>query len=492
VAQVSATVETSLTELPESRVRLQVQVAPAEVKTRLESKARQLGRELKLPGFRRGKVPAPLVIQRVGREVVLEQAVREALSGWYAKAVEEAGVVPVGDPQIELGELPDEGQPLAFSIELGVLPKAELGAYEGLEVARREPAAEEQQIEAEIEAMRERLARLETAERPAAEGDFVVIDYVGSLVEEPDGAGDDDSGERRLTPFEGGEGRDQLIELGGGNLIPGFEEALVGAGAGEQKDVELSFPGDYPAEQLAGREAVFAVTVKEVKSKQLPAIDEDFAIDAGFDDVQELREDIRRRLLEADEPRVEGEFREAALDAAVAQASVALTPELITARAREMWERMMHTLSHRGISREAYLQISGREEQELLGEMEPDAERALRREAVLTAIVAAEQIEPSEQELLEAIEPTAEREGVAAQKLLDDLRAGGRLEELREDLAARKAIELIAERAKPISVAQAQAREQLWTPGLKDEPEPAGAAPAGGKLWTPADRGAGS
>jgi trigger factor len=493
VAQVSTTLETDVTELPESRVRLQVQVAPGEVKARLESKARQLGRELKLPGFRRGKVPAPLVIQRVGREVVLEQAVRESLSGWYAKAVEQAGVVPVGDPQIELGELPDDGQPLAFSIELGVLPKAELGAYEGLEVARREPAAEEQQIEAEIEAMRERLARLETAERSAAEGDFVVIDYVGSLVEQPDeAAGDGDSAERRLTPFEGGEGRDQLIELGGGNLIPGFEEALVGASAGEQKDVELTFPGDYPAEQLAGREAVFAVTVKEVKSKQLPEIDEDFAIDAGFDDVAELREDIRRRLLEADEPRVEGEFREAALDAAVAQASVALTPELVTARAREMWERMMHTLSHRGISREAYLQISGREEQELLSEMEPDAERALRREAVLTAIVAAEQIEPSEQELLEAIEPTAEREGVAAQKLLDDLRAGGRLEELREDLAARKAIELIAERARPISVAQAQAREQLWTPGLKDEPEPAGAAPAGAKLWTPSDRGAGS
>ncbi len=492
----SATLQTSLTELPESRVRLQVQVAPGEVKTRLENKARQLGRELKLPGFRRGKVPAPLVIQRVGREAVLEQAVREALSGWYAKAVEEAGVVPVGDPQIELGELPDDGQPLAFSIELGVLPKAELGAYEGLEVARREPAAEEQQIEAEIEAMRERLARLETAERPAAEGDFVVIDYVGSLVEEADEQdADADSAERRLTPFEGGEGRDQLIELGGGNLIPGFEEALVGASAGEQKDVELTFPGDYPAEQLAGRDAVFEVTVKEVKSKQLPEIDEDFAIDAGFDDVQELREDIRRRLLEADEPRVEGEFREAALDAAVAQASVALTPELVAARAREMWERMMHTLSHRGISREAYLQISGREEQELLSEMEPDAERALRREAVLTAIVAAEQIEPSEQELLEAIEPTAEREGVAAQKLIDDLRSGGRLEELREDLAARKAIELIAERAKPISVAQAQAREQLWTPGQGEEPEravPAGAAQAGGKLWTPTDRGAGS
>jgi trigger factor len=491
VALVSAVLETNVTELADSRVRLEVQVAPGEVQARLERKARQLGRELKLPGFRRGKVPAPLVIQRVGREAVLDQAVRESLSGWYAKAIEQASVVPVGDPQIDLADLPQDGQPLAFSIEIGVLPKAELGEYEGLEVPRREPAAEEQQIEAEIEAMRDRLARLETAERAAAEGDFIVIDYVGSLVE----AGEGETAERRLVPFEGGEGRDQLVELGGGNLIPGFEEALVGASAGEQREVELTFPEDYPAEQLAGRDAVFAVTVKEVKLKQLPEIDEDFAIDAGFDSVDELRDDIRRRLLEADEPRVEGEFREAALDAAVAQASVPLTAELVKARASEMWERMIHTLSHRGISREAYLQISGRDEQELLSEMEPDAERALRREAVLTAIVAAERIEPSEQELLEAVAPTAEREGVEAGKLLEDLRAGGRLEELREDLAARKAIELIAERARPISVAQAQAREQLWTPEKEPAPEGAvagGAAAAGGKLWTPGDGGAGS
>ena len=489
MAHVSAALETNVTELADSRVRVEVQVAPGEVKAKLEGKARQLGRDLKLPGFRRGKVPAPLVIQRVGREAVLDQAVRDALSGWYAKAIEQASVVPVGDPQIDLADLPDDGQPLAFSIEIGVLPKAELGEYEGLEVPRREPTAEEQQIDGEVEAMRERLARLETAERPAAEGDFVVIDYAGSLVEGGEG-GEGDSAERRLVPFEGGEGRDQLVELGGGNLIPGFEEALVGASAGEQREVELTFPGDYPAEHLAGRDAVFAVTVKEVKLKQLPELDEDFAIDAGFDDVQELREDIRRRLLEADEPRVEGEFREAALDAAVAQASIALTPELITARAKEMWERMLHTLSHRGISREAYLQISGRDEQDLLGEMEPDAERALRREAVLTAIVAAEQIEPSEQELLEAIEPTAEREGVEAGKLLADLRSAGRLDELREDLAARKAIELIAERAKPITVAQAQAREQLWTPE-KAQQAPTAATPAGepgdapARLWTP-------
>jgi trigger factor len=279
-----------------------------------------------------------------------------------------------------------------------------------------------------------------------------VIDYSGSV----DG-----------EPIEGAQARAQLIELGGGNLIPGFEEGLLGASAGETRTVELSFPADYGAAELAGRPASFAIAVKEVKLKQLPDVDDDLAIDAGFDSLSELREDIRRRLTEAEEGRIEGEFLQAALDVAVAQARVELTPALVTARAREMWERMLHSLAHRGISREAYLQIAAREEQEILAEMEPDAERALRREAVVTAVVAAEGIEPSEEELLE------------------DLRAAGRLDEVREDLAARKAVELIAERSTPIPLEQAQAREQLWTPEQAQDQSGAVAAPA--KLWTPGD-----
>jgi len=485
VANVANALKTKLTELGDSRVRLQVEVPSEELEGRLERKARQLGQQLKLPGFRRGKVPAPLVIQRMGREVVLEEAVRETISTWYSDAIDTAGIVPVGDPQLNLGELPPKGEALEFSIEIGVLPKAELGDYRAIEVGRREAEVPEEQIEQEIEAMRERLARLETAERPAATGDFVVVDYVGSIA--VDGA----EGERAWETFAGGEGRDQLVELGGGNLIPGFEEALIGASAGETRTVELTFPAEYGSTELAGREASFEVTVKEVKLKELPAVDEDFAIDAGFDDIEELRADIRARLLEVEEGRVEAEFRQAALDVAVGAARVEVTPELVTARAREMWERMIHSLSHRGISREAYLQITGRAEEEILKEMEPEAELALRREAVITAIVAAEQITPSDEDLLEALAPTAEQEEVEPQQLLEDLRASGRLEEVREDLAARQAIDLLAAEAKPIpqAQAQAQAREQLWTPGKAPAPE--GAAKAGAeapaRLWTPSD-----
>ena len=472
--------KTTVTELADSRVRVQVEVPPSELEGSIERKAQQLARQLKLPGFRRGKVPAPLVIQRIGREAVLEQAVRDGLAGWYLHALETAGIVPVGDPQLDLGVLPGEGEPLEFSIEIGVVPKAELGSYEDLKVPRREPAVADAQIEQEVELMRDRLARLQTAARPAAQGDFVVVDYRGWLLRGEPGS------ERRGKPLPGGEGRDQLLELGGGNLLAGFEEGLLAARAGDVRTVEVTFPPDYSDAELAGRRATLEVTVKEVKLKQMPELDADFAIDAGFDSLEELREDIRARLLELERARIEGEFRRAALDAVVARAQAAVTPELIKARAREMWERMLRALSARGISPEAYARVSGRGEQEALAEIEPDAEQALRREAVLAAIVAAEGITVSDEELLGLVATAAEREGVEPAALLERLRAAGRLEDLREEEAARKAVELIAARATPISVGEAQARERLWTPGSEPPEEPAGVA-APGRLWTPAD-----
>jgi trigger factor len=467
----AAAVTTTVAELPESRVRVQVQVSPEAIERQVERKARQLGRELKLPGFRRGKVPAPLVLQKVGREAVLEEAVRDSLGGWYAEAIIASGIVPVGDPELKLGELPAQGGALEFSIEIGVLPTAELGEYKGLEVGRGEPQVQEERVDEEVGRLRDRLAKLNTVERPAEQSDFVVIDYLGSLIGE--------GGE--TEPFAGGEGRDQLVELGSGSLIPGFEEGLIGAQAQDEREIALSFPADYGHEALAGKPAAFAVTVKDVKRKDLPELDEDFAVDVGFDTVEELREDIRGRLREAEEQRLEGEFRQAALDAAVGQAKVAAPPALAQARAQEMWERMLHSLSHRGISKEAYLQIDGRAEQDILAELLPDAEQALRREAVLTAIVDAEGISPSEEDLLEAVKPTAEREQLDPDEVLLKLRDSGRVEELREDLSARQAMDLIAAQAKPIPLDQAKAREKLWTPEKDDK----GGAAAPGGLWTP-------
>jgi trigger factor len=458
-----ATVKTSVTELPESRVRVQAEVPAEEVERRVAEAARQLGRQMRVPGFRKGKVPAPVVIRRLGREAVLDEALRRALGSWYADAIEGAGIAPIGEPELDIGEPPREGQPLSFSIEIGVRPSARLGQYKGLEVGRREPAVSEAEVDEELEQLRDRVATLETVERRAAEGDHVVIDYVGT---------------RDGEPFEGGTGRDQLLELGSGRLIPGFEEQLTGAQAGETRTVDVTFPPDYPNEELAGEPAQFDVSVTEVKAKRLPELDDEFASEAGgFDTLDELREDIRTRLATAEERAIEREFEEAVLDAAVAEAKVEIPEKLVHARAHELLDDTLSALARQGISKETYLQIAGKDEETLAHEAEPEAERALRREAVLAAVVDAEGIEPSDEHVRDALVPSADRAGTSPEELIEQLRKADRLERVREDVANRQALELLIAEAKPISVEQAKARDKLWTPGKEE----AGSA----QLWTP-------
>ncbi|MDE3134032.1 MAG: trigger factor [Acidobacteriota bacterium] len=432
-----STVTTTVTELPESRVRVEAEVAAAEVERRVQQAARKLGNQLKIPGFRKGKVPPPVVIRRLGREYVLDEALRESLGGWYVDAIDVAGIAPVGEPDIDVGDLPGAGAPLAFSIEIGVRPAAKLGAYKGVEVERREPDADEQAIDAEVERLRDRLATLETVDKAAELGDHVVMDYLGKLEGEP---------------FEGGEGRDQLLELGSGRLIPGFEEQLVGASAGDQRLVEVTFPEEYGAEHLSGRPATFDVTVNEVKTKRLPELDDDFASDAaGFDTLTELREDIATRLKEYERHNIEREFERDVLDAVAADAKIEVPHQLVHARAHEVVQETMSSLARQGISREMYLQISGQDEEQLAHDAEAEAEQTLRREAVVAAVVAAEQIEPSDEDVLEALKPTAEREQTSPEKLQARLETNGRLGRLRAELANRQAVAWLVEHAKPVA-----------------------------------------
>jgi trigger factor len=454
-----AGVKTNTTELPDSRVRVEVEVPTEALERELKTAASQLGREMRVPGFRSGKVPAEVVLQQVGREAVMDEAVRRGLPGWYEEALADAGIQTVGDPQVDLSDLPEKGAPLAFTIEVGVVPPAQLGDYKGVEVGRREPKVDDQEVEAELERIRESLASLETVERPAGDGDFVVMDYVGSL----DG-----------TEFEGGEGRGQVVELGSGRLIPGFEEQLMGAAAGEQRTVELTFPDDYPAEQLAGQDASFTVEVKEVKEKKLPELDDDFAVEAGgYDSLDELRAEIESRIAEAEERAIEAEFREAAVDAVVAQASIEVPHELVHSKAHEMWHRTARRLQAQGIEPGQYLAMTGKEEEELVTESEPEAETALKREAVLAAIVEAEGIEVSDDEIEHALRASAPPDASDKQlkRALKRARSQGADEALREDIAMRKAVDLLVENAKPVdaevaadAAERAAAREKLWTP----------------------------
>ena len=461
----AAAVKTTVTELPDSRVRVEAEVMPDEIERSVQRTARAMGRDLRMPGFRKGKVPPPVVIQRMGRETVVDEAVREQIGRWYLDAIDDAGIKPVGDPQLDIGDLPAQGQPLTFSIEIGVRPTATLGTYKGVEVGKREAAADEDAVQGELDALRERSARLETVDEPAGENDFIVMDYRGTI----DG-----------VAFAGGEARDQLIELGSGRLVPGFEEQLAGAKAGDQRTVKITFPDDYGADELKGRDAEFEVTVNEVKRKELPELDDDFASDAaGFDTLDELKEDIASKLREADENRLEAEFREAVLDAVVADAKIEVPETLVDARARELWDRMIHSLGHQGITRENYLRIAGKDEDEIIAEARPDAEQALRREAVIAAVIEAEGITPSDGDVLDALQASAAREGTTPEKLRERLEKAGRLDELKEDLAQRQAVDLLAENARALTVEQARARDKLWTP---DKEYPRGIEKP---IWTP-------
>jgi trigger factor len=458
--------ETTVKELPDSRVRVDVDVDPKDVEGSIARTAQELGKDMKLPGFRKGKVPAEMVVQRLGRQTVLTQALESSLGDWYERAMVESGVNPVGDPKLDLSDLPEEGKPLRFSIEVAVRPAAEVGEYKGVEVGRDEPEVPEDAVENEINRLREGFARLNPVERAAKEGDVVLIDYEGKV----DG-----------EPFEGGTARDYLLELGEGRVLPELEEGLVGAEPGDERQVSVTFPDDYPAEEVAGKTAVFDVQVKEVREKELPDLDDDFASEASeFDTLDELRADITEKIREILDRQIAERFQQDALDAVVDKAKVDLPEPVIAARAAEMWRRVERQLRQQGMDPESYLQIQGKTREEMIEQARPDAEQALKREAVLEAVADAEGIEITEEDELEALQipPGHEDHGhPEPADALREIRESGREELLKDDLRMRRALELIAEQAKPIPMEQAQAREEIWTPEKEREEK--------GSLWTP-------
>jgi trigger factor len=453
---------TTVTELPDSRVRIAVGVDADAVEKRIERAARQLGREMRVPGFRRGKVPPALVMQRVGRDAVVEQAVRDALPEWYERALLDSGVTAIGDPKLDVQALPSVGEELEFSIEVGVLPTARVGEYRGLEVGRAEAEVPEEAIAAELDRLREGMASVSPVERAAQEGDLAVIDYEGTV----DG-----------KPFEGGIARDLMVELSDESLLREMREALTGASAGDALAIEVDFPDDHRPPELAGKHGKFDVEVKEVREKLLPELDDDFASEASeFDTLDELRGEIASRLGEALARRADADFRDAAVDAAAATAEVELPDELVGARAEEMLDRFLHRLSHQGVDPESFLRLQEGGREGMLDRLREDAARNLRREATLAAIADAEGIEVTDEDLLEALGPGQGEE--APERLLQRLRDSGRDALLRDELRMRKAAELVASEAKPIPLDRAAAREALWTPEKEREGEAAG-------LWTP-------
>ena len=422
----SATVKTNVTELPESRVRVEAEVAPEEVERRVQQAARELGRQMRIPGFRKGKVPPTVVIRRLGREAVLDEALRSSLGALVRRRDRRRRDRARRRARLDVGELPARGPAASVLDRDRRAPACQAGRVQGPRGrAAASPRSRDAQIDAELERLRDRFATLETVERPAENGDHVVIDYVGSV----DG-----------EPFAGGEGRDQLLELGSGRLIPGFEEQLVGASAGERaRPSTVTFPDDYPAEQLAGKEAQFDVTVTEVKAKRLPELDDEFAAEAaGFDTLAELREDIAARLRELDE-------RD---DRARVRATPCSRPRSPRprSRCRTSWFTRARTrcsrtrfaaLARQGISKEAYLKITGRDEETLAHEAEPEAARRLqaRGRARRDRRGGADRADRRGGAARRSSRPPSARRPTP-EKLLEQLRSSGRLDRrARQDVA---------------------------------------------------------
>jgi trigger factor len=444
-------VRTKVEELPESRVRLEVEVPESDVQHAVEHAATDLAGSIRVPGFRKGRVPLPVVMARVGRETLMSEAVRSHIDGWFWSAAATSGLRPISRPEVEFEGLPADSGPFRFTATVSVLPKPEVADWTELEVPAFEPEVPSELVDAEIERLRASVAELVPAgDRPVREGDTVVLDIVGDEV-----------------PAQ----HDYVVDVGSGRLVEEIEEALVGASAGETKEVELEI-GD-------GKTATVAVTVKDVKEKLLPEADDELAKAASeFDTIAELRGEVAARLGEEIAAELEVKFREDAVDALVAASPVDGADPLVDRRAVELWTGLARSLEQRGISPETYLTMTGQSQEQVLARMRAEAERSVKREIVLDAAADKLGVEVSDEEIETLIREQAAESGDDPDQAVAVMRGHGGFEQLRADLRLKKALDEIVAAVKRIPADLAAAREKLWTP----EKEKGG---AGMKIWTP-------
>jgi trigger factor len=466
-----------VTPLEENRVRLDVAVPEDEVQRRMERAIRRLGRELRFPGFRPGKAPAEVILKRVGHDAVVQEMLKSALGEWYSEAVAETGIVPIDDPDLDLDSVPDEGD-LTFKATVQVRPSATLGDYAGIEVGRAEAEVPEGALDEQLQRLREQAARLQVVERASRTGDFVVIDFDGSV------------GGKRM---KNATARDYLVELGGGRLVPEFDSALTGVAAGDVVTFPVTYGEGDGRPELRGTTVDYTVTVKAVQEKLLPELDDELALAVSeFDTLDELTADLRRRLQESAEAQVDELFRRMVIDAVTERSTVEVPAVMVDRRIGTILQQTAEQLPQ-GVSFEQYLQATGRTLEEIVAELRPDAETAIRRELVVEAVAEAAGVEVSDEEMEEQVRADAESTGRAADRLLHELRDHGGWEALRQDMRLRKAVDHLIESATAIPMAQAEARERLWTPEddrrkAAEATAPAEGKPAAaGKLWTPGD-----
>ena len=435
-----AFVKTKVEELPESRVRLDVEVPEEDVAHAFEHAATDMAESLRLPGFRKGKAPVPVVVARVGREAVWQEALRGHLDSWFWSAAETSGIRPVASPEVEFDGLPDDGGTFKFSATVAVMPKPEVADWTTLEVPFAEAEVPAEAVDAELDRLRDTVAELAPVEdRAVREGDTVVLDILGEGV-----------------PPQ----RDYVTEVGADRLVNEIDDALPGMDRGATKSVDIQgAEGELPVD----------VTVKEIKEKVLPEADDELARSASeFETLEELRAEIESRLLEQLTEELEIRFREAAVDAR-AKATEVETGEAHNERpTAELWSGIARSLQMRGISTETYLTMTGQSADEVVARLRAEAEQSLARELVLDAAASKLGVEVPDDEIDELIESQSE-EGDDIEESKRLLQENGGYERIRADLRLKKALDEIVAGVKRIPVELAAARDKLWTPEKEKE-----------------------
>jgi trigger factor len=445
---------TQVEELPDNKVRLTVEVPQEDLEHAVEHATSDLAGSVKVPGFREGKVPPAVLQARIGRERIFKEAVESHIGGWFMNAAAGTRIRPIAAPEYEY-ELPtSEDEEFQFTATVPVQPKPEPADWTELEVPYAEPEIPEGLVDQELEELRASVAELAPVEgRPARTGDVLVVDAL------------DEAGEGQ---------RDLVVELGSGRLVEEIERALTGAEQGETKEVEF--------ELADGSTGTATVEVKELKEKVLQPLDDDLAKAASeFDTLEELRADIERRLREVLEEEAETQFRSAAVDTLVEASNVQVGGPLVEARTRELLNALGRSLERRGISAEAYFQLSGQTADELVERMGAEAALSVARELVLEAVADQLGLEVSDEEIEELIREQAALQGDDADEAVKQVFADGRQEILRNDLRLRKALDRVAADVKRVPVEVARAREEIWTPD-KETPK------TETKLWTPGSK----
>ncbi len=423
----------SIEKKEKNTVTLKIEVAKEKFEEGIKKSYLKNRKRFNIPGFRKGKAPRKIIESRYGVEVFFEDAVNYILPEAYDKAIEENNLEPVDRPDIDIEQL-EKGKPVIFTAEVTVKPEVKLGQYKGIEVEKVEYNVTEEDIEKSIKSMQDKNSRLiEIEDRAAKEGDILTIDYEGYV-----------DGEQ----FEGGTAQNQTLELGSNSFIPGFEEQLIGKEKDSEVEVNVTFPEEYHAENLAGKEAVFKVKIHEIKYKELPELDDEFAKDVSeFDTLDEMKEDIKNNLEKQNEEREKNETENKVLEKVVEQSEIDLPEAMIDSAVDMEMRNFEHRLRYQGMDMNKYLELTNSNFDDLKEQMRPNAEKMVRADLVLQTIGKEENIEVTEDELEEELKDMAEKYNQELEKMKKNLRDDD-LDSIKEGIIKRKATKLLVKNAK--------------------------------------------